>query len=147
MDVLPPFWIWQCHVVARRPIRHFSPVKEPLQIIFCSCVHETTLFSFLRSPLLEKWQIATLPKDIYSLKNRLGNRMIKQFFDGFYSWLEYVCWNIGNIRNVKFRFYFFPEKLLYFLMFITAVCFLFLLKLRWPKPTSIYDFKINVLFP
>ena len=27
MEVLPPFWIWQCHVVARRPIRHFSPVK------------------------------------------------------------------------------------------------------------------------
>ena len=30
----------------------------------------------------------------------------------------------------------------YFLMFITAVCFLFLLKLRWPKPKSIYDFKM-----
>ena len=28
MDVLPPFWIWQCHVVARRPIRRFSPVKR-----------------------------------------------------------------------------------------------------------------------
>ena len=27
MKVLPPFWIWQCHVVVRRPIRHFSPVK------------------------------------------------------------------------------------------------------------------------
>ena len=27
MVVLPPFWIWQSHVVARRPIRHFSPVK------------------------------------------------------------------------------------------------------------------------
>ena len=27
MQVLPPFWIWQCHVVARRRIRRFSPVK------------------------------------------------------------------------------------------------------------------------
>ena len=27
MKALPPFWIWQCHVVVRRPIRHFSPVK------------------------------------------------------------------------------------------------------------------------
>ena len=27
MKVLPPFWIWQCHVVVHRPIRHFSPVK------------------------------------------------------------------------------------------------------------------------
>ena len=42
---------------------------------------------------------------------------------------------------------FLSRKALYFLMFIKAVCFLFLLKLRWPKPTSIYDFKINVLFP
>ena len=55
--------------------------------------------------------------------------------------------HIGNIQNVKLKFYFFPEKRLYFLMFITAVCFLFLLKLKWPKPTKIYDFKINVLFP
>ena len=51
------------------------------------------------------------------------------------------------LERQKLKFYFVPEKLLYFLMFITAVCFLFLLKLRWPKPTSIYDFKINVLFP
>ena len=29
MEVLPPFWVWQCHVVARRPIRRFSPVKLP----------------------------------------------------------------------------------------------------------------------
>ena len=27
MEVWLPFWIWQCHVVARRPIRHFLPVK------------------------------------------------------------------------------------------------------------------------
>ena len=35
-----------------------------LQILFCSCVNETTLFSFLQSLLREKWQIALLPKDI-----------------------------------------------------------------------------------
>ena len=43
---------------------------------------------------------------------------------------EDVSW---NIRNVKIKPVFFPEMRLYFLMFITAVCFLFLLKLRWPK--------------
>ena len=37
---------------------------------------------------------------------------------------EDVCW---NIRNVKIKPFFFPEMRLYFLMFITAVCFLFLL--------------------
>ena len=36
---------------------------------------------------------------------------------------EDVCW---NIRNVKVKVFFFPEMRLYFLMFITAVCFLFL---------------------
>ena len=48
---------------------------------------------------------------------------------------EDVCW---NIRNVIVKVFFFPEIRLYFLMFITAVCFLFLLKLRWPKNKSIY---------
>ena len=43
-----------------------------LQIIFYSCVNETTRDTFLR----EKRQIASLPEDI--LKNKLGDRMIKQ---------------------------------------------------------------------
>ena len=43
---------------------------------------------------------------------------------------EDVCW---NIPNVKIKPFFFPEMRLYFLMFITAVCFLFPLKLRWPE--------------
>ena len=40
------------------------------------------------------------------------------------------------------KVYFFPEKRLHFLMFIAAVCFLFLLKLRWPKTKNVYDFKM-----
>ena len=48
-----------------------------LQIIFCSCVKKTVLFSFLRLLLREKWQISSLPKDIHQ-KNKLGDRMIKQ---------------------------------------------------------------------
>ena len=35
-----------------------------VQIIFCSCVNKTTVFSFLRLLLREKWQIAPLPEDI-----------------------------------------------------------------------------------
>ena len=35
MDVLPPFWICICHVVARRPIRRFSPVKpSPWRVVY-----------------------------------------------------------------------------------------------------------------
>ena len=47
-----------------------------------------------------------------------------------------------SLERQKLKFYFFPEKRLYSLMFITAVCFLFLLKLRWSKTKSIYDFKM-----
>ena len=43
-------------------------------------------------------------------------------------------------RQVKV--FFFPEMRLYFLMFISTVCFLFLLKLRWPKTKSIYDWQL-----
>ena len=45
---------------------------------------------------------------------------------------------VGNSK-IKIKPFFFPEMRLYLLMFITAVCFLFLLKLRWPKNKSIYD--------
>ena len=34
---------------------------------------------------------------------------------------------------------------LYFVMFITADCFLFLLKLRWPRNKSIYDLEWDTL--
>ena len=48
----------------------------------------------------------------------------------------------ASLERQKLKFYFLPEKRLYSLMFITAVCFLFLLKLRWSKLTGIYDFKM-----
>ena len=45
----------------------------------------------------------------------------------------------ASLERQKLKFYFFPQKCLYFLMFITAVCFLFLLK---SQIKSIYDFKM-----
>ena len=36
-----------------------------LQMIFCPCINETTLLSFLRSFLGETRQIASLPEDIH----------------------------------------------------------------------------------
>ena len=48
-----------------------------LQIIFCSCVMETVLFSFLRSLLRENGRSLRFPK-IFIKKNKLGDRMIKQ---------------------------------------------------------------------
>ena len=48
-----------------------------LQILFCLCVNETTLFSFLRSLSCVKMADRFASRR-YSLKNKLGDRMIKQ---------------------------------------------------------------------
>ena len=48
-----------------------------LQIIFCSCINKTTLFSFFQSLLREKWHIASLMK-IFIKKL---NWMVKQLFN------------------------------------------------------------------
>ena len=49
-----------------------------LQIIHCSCVNETTLFSSMRSLLRKNGRSLGFPN--ISLKNKLGDRMIKQLF-------------------------------------------------------------------
>ena len=50
-----------------------------LQIIFCSCVKETMLFSFLRS-LSENGRSLRFPR-IFILMNKLGDRIIKQLLN------------------------------------------------------------------
>ena len=51
-----------------------------LQMIFCSCVKETVLFSFLRSLLSENGRLLRFPR-IFIKKNKLGDRMIKQLLN------------------------------------------------------------------
>ena len=65
-------------VIIRWNFSFFSlAVSQPrdLQIIFCSCVNETKLFSFLGSLLGENGRSHCFPK--ISIKNKLGDRMIK----------------------------------------------------------------------
>ena len=50
-----------------------------LQIIFCSCINETTLFSFFAITLAWKCRLLRFPKIF--VKNKLGNQMIKQFLN------------------------------------------------------------------
>ena len=50
-----------------------------LQILFCSCVNETTLFSCLRSLLPEKGRLPRFPK-IFP-KNKFSDRRIKQLLN------------------------------------------------------------------
>ena len=51
-----------------------------LQIIFCTCVKETVLFSFLRSVLRENGRSLRFPR-IFIKKNKLGDRKIKQLLN------------------------------------------------------------------
>ena len=59
-----------------------------LQIIFCSCTNENTLFSFLPSLLRQKWQIASLPEDIHQ---NIGTFYVHELF-----WML-QCNSIGNL--------------------------------------------------
>ena len=49
-----------------------------------------------------------------------------------------------RIFGKKKDFKTFTEMRSYFLMFITAVCLLFFLKLRWPRNKSIFDIPLNL---
>ena len=51
-----------------------------LQIIFCTCVKETVLFSFLRSLLCENGRSLRFSRTFIK-KNKLGDRMIKQLLN------------------------------------------------------------------
>ena len=51
-----------------------------LQIIFCRCVKETVLFSFLRPLLHENGRLLRFPR-IFIKKSKLGDRMIKQLLN------------------------------------------------------------------
>ena len=64
-----------------------------LQVIFCSCVNETTLFSFLWSLLHENG------RSLCSPKNKLGDWIIKTIIDLSYhkiSWFVSV-WQINHL--------------------------------------------------
>ena len=45
---------------------------------------------------------------------------------------RFVCYNIHMKRQVK-------SKMRFIIMFVAAVCFMFLIKLKWPKTKNIYD--------
>ena len=49
---------------------------------------------------------------------------------------EDVCWSIRNVKFINESFY----NMRCLVMFITAICVLFLLKLKWPKIKSVYIF-------
>ena len=51
-----------------------------LQIIFCSCVKETVLFSFLWLLLRENGRLLRFPR-IFIKKNKLGDQMIKRLLN------------------------------------------------------------------
>ena len=52
---------------------------------------------------------------------------------------EDVCWSIRNVKYINESFY----NMRCLVMFITAVCLIFLLNLKWPKNKSVYDLVIE----
>ena len=66
-----------------------------LQIIFCLCVNETSLFFFLRS-LGVKMRLPHFPK-MFIEKKKLRDRMIKQFRTRFY---RKISWSVRRLREI-----------------------------------------------
>ena len=58
---------------------------------------------------------------------------------------EDICCYIRNVNPLKSKCFFFFGKMRCFIMFVTAVCVLFLLKLKWPKNKSVYDIARAIL--
>ena len=54
---------------------------------------------------------------------------------------EDVCWSIRNVKYINESFH----NMRCSVMFITAVCLIFLLKLKWPRNKSFYDL-VNFCF-
>ena len=53
----------------------------------------------------------------------------------------YVSWSIRNVKFLNESFY----NMRCVVVFITAVCLIFLLKLKWPKNKSVYDLEERLL--
>ena len=68
----------------------FGCKSDWLQIIFCICVKETLLFSFLRSLLRENGRSLRFPR-IFIKKNKLGDRMTKQLLNTRLSQNIVIC--------------------------------------------------------
>ena len=47
----------------------------------------------------------------------------------------YICCSIRNVKFINESFY----NMCCLVIFITAVCLIFLLKLKWPKNKSVHD--------
>ena len=76
-----------------------------LQILFCLCVNETTLFSYLRSRLREN-DADCFASRRYSVKNKLGDRMIKQSLNSViakYRDLSVSCRSIICRSRIRLR--------------------------------------------
>ena len=93
MEILSPFWIWQCHVVARRPIRHFSPVNLWLR----GEVPRMSILVRLCQVKLEKQGLADkllLFNALYTLLISLGTILNFQWMTSFaersYTWPKWL---------------------------------------------------------
>ena len=109
-----------CKIKETLLIRDLQPSLNKM-----SAVKNFTFFSLHAFPFICKFFYYLL--SFVSIISYLSYTQISVVIQRFTT-SEDVCWNIRNVK-VKPFFFFFPEMRLYFFMFITAVCFLFLLNL------------------
>ena len=79
-----------------------------LQIIFCLCVHEATLFFFFRSLLRENGRSLHLKKIF--IKNKLGDRMMKQLLNSAIA--KYFNLSVSLLTTDKSRYFPQPRSII-----------------------------------
>ena len=79
-----------------------------LQIIFCLCVHEATLFSFFRSLLRENGRSLRLKKMF--IKNKLGDRMMKPLLNSVIA--KYFDLSVSQLATDKSRYFPQPRSII-----------------------------------
>ena len=85
-----------------------------LQIIFCLCVHEATLFSFFRSLLRENGRSLRLTKIF--IKNKLGDRMMKQWLNSVIA--KYFDLSVSLLATDKSRYFAQPRSIILLIILV-----------------------------
>ena len=85
-----------------------------LQIIFCLCVHEATLFSFFRSLLRKNGRSLRLT-EIF-IKNKLGDRMMKQLLNSVIA--KCIDLSVSLLATDKSRYFPQPRSIILFIILV-----------------------------
>jgi len=98
---------WSAHV-------HSSTNWVWLQIIFCLCVHEATLFSFFLSLLRENGRSLRLKKIF--IKHKFGDQMMKQLLNSVIA--KYFDLSVSLLATDKSRYFSHPRSIILLIILV-----------------------------